>query len=155
MKRKLITNRWFIPVFSAVILVLYMLLFFFPIYGDKIIPLEKIEEYLWGMPIITLITPTDLFYICLSPSIFGLVAGSICFGRIIKRSFMNTKADKLYLSCLLAIMFVIPVSLSFLSTIFYEPIGPLACFLLSLIVSPIISSLIMMVVRLVSKKPEE
>lgn len=152
MKKNLIASNWFAPVFSAIIVALYLLLFFLPIYSDKIIPLESIEQSLWGMPIITLITPPDIYNVCLSMSVFGLIMGSFGFGLLIKRSMKEPKTDKLCLYCLLASMVAIPILLSFLSSIFYEPIGILAGFIISMIGSPIISSLIMLVVFLVSKK---
>lgn len=153
MKENLIKNDWFAPAFSGAIVVLYLFLFFCPIHGDKLIPLGQMERAVWGIPIVTLETPPDLYYLCLIISMFGLMFGSLFFGHLIKQSIKDKTADKLCLACLLTSMVVIPLSLNFFSTIFQEPLGLLACFIATLIIGQITSSLITLIF-IFSKKLE-
>ena len=113
MKKNFIRNDWFAPVFSAAMTVLYLLMFFFPIHGDKLMPLGQMEKSVWGIQIVTLETPSDLYFISLLVSVFGLMFGSLFFGRLIKQSIKDETADKLCLTCLLTSMAVIPIMLNF------------------------------------------
>jgi hypothetical protein len=153
MKKRFIRNDWFVPIFSAAITVLYLLMFFFPIHGDKLIPLGQMEKSVWGIQIVTLETPPDLYFISLLVSVFGLMFGALFFGRLIKQCIKDDTADKLCLVCLLSSMVVIPTMLNFFSTIFQEPLGILACFISTLIIGQVVSSLITLIF-IFSKKLE-